>query len=131
VREPDLSWIAPHLAVAGRFACRRARDLLHGSAIRAAADPRIGATDDEVELARRGVAFLPLPTHRAAVDQAMLDAGVERSTSTQPLLSRGPAPHESRVAWLERRREGRKAASHRRGFDGFEAVAGRHRQGSA
>jgi hypothetical protein len=70
--QPDLTWIAPHLAPGGSFPAERAPERARD--IRAVVDLRREGCDGEAELTRCGLTFLHLPTSdHGPVSQAMLD----------------------------------------------------------
>jgi hypothetical protein len=74
---PNLSWLAPDLAVGGRFPPGRAALLAARHGVGAVVDLRAEACDDPRELSACGLDFLHLPTpDHHAVDQAALDRGV-------------------------------------------------------
>lgn len=75
---PDLSWIAPDLAVGGCFPVGRAADLARRHGVGAVIDVRVEACDDVDELAACRLEFLHLPTEDLqGVSQPMLDEGVD------------------------------------------------------
>lgn len=79
--QPNLSWITGQLAVGGRFPGERTAHLAEVLGIGAVVDLRSEDRDDEVVLARHGIAFLHLPTDdHHAVAAERLDAGVAFAT---------------------------------------------------
>jgi hypothetical protein len=74
---PNLSWIAPDLAVGGSFPAGQATRLATEHGIGAVIDVRAEDCDDPEELAACGLRFLHLPTEdMVGVSQPMLDRGV-------------------------------------------------------
>lgn len=59
---PDFHWLTDQLAVGGRFAPHRARDLAEQHGISAVVDLRGEDRDDEEQLRAAGIEFLHLPT---------------------------------------------------------------------
>ena len=73
----DLSWVTEQLAVSRCFPPDCIAELAGTLGIRAVIDLREEECDDELELARHGIAFLHLPTpDTLAARQNMLDQGV-------------------------------------------------------
>lgn len=74
---PNLSWIAPDLAVGGCFPIHQARALATQHGVGAVIDARAEDCDDAVALEACGLRFLHLPTpDMEGVSQPMLDACV-------------------------------------------------------
>ena len=73
----DLDWVAPLLAVGGRFPAETAEHLALALGVRHVVDLRIEERDDEQVLRRHGIELLHLPTEdTCAVSPAMLEDGV-------------------------------------------------------
>ena len=148
---PDLSWIAPDLAVGGRFPVGRAADLARRHGVGAVIDVRVEAGDVVEERAACGLEFLHLPTEDLqGVSQPMLDEGVDfagrmaadrrkllihcthgsgRSATLalcvladRAKVSPSLAQYDAWVAWLGRRRPGAAVPS----YHEFGCVAYRH-----
>jgi hypothetical protein len=81
---PNLSWIAPDLAVGGSFPAGRAARLAAEHGVGAVIDVRAEDCDDPEELAACGLRFLHLPTEdMVGVSQPMLDRGVAFAADTR------------------------------------------------
>src|SRR5882672_5229395 len=73
----NFDWIAPDLAVGGKFPAGLAAELAREHGIGAVIDVRSEACDDPAELDACGQRFLHLPTQDTmGISQPMLDAGV-------------------------------------------------------
>jgi protein-tyrosine phosphatase len=73
----NLDWVAPGLAVGGRFPIEAAEYLAVRLGIRHVVDLRVEACDDERALSEHGISLLHLPTEDlCAVSQPMLEEGV-------------------------------------------------------
>lgn len=73
----NFDWVAPDLAVGGRFPCGVATQLAREHGVGAVIDLRSEACDDTAELTGCGLRFLHLPTpDTMGVCQPMLDTGV-------------------------------------------------------
>jgi hypothetical protein len=73
----NFDWIAPDLAVGGKFPAGAAAALARDHGVGAIVDVRSEACDDAAELKACGLRFLHLPTEdMLGVSQPMLDAGV-------------------------------------------------------
>ena len=77
LREQNLTFVTPRLAIGGRIAPDEVDHLGRALAIRAVVDLRVEECDEEALFRRAGLAWLHLPTEdHAAVSQPMLDEGV-------------------------------------------------------